>query len=58
VSGGFGAYLVEQGLVLRQELERALKRQLENLVPLGRLAVEEGSTMVRIGSLIFGQRNY
>ena len=22
------------------------------------LAVEEGSTMVRIGSLIFGQRNY
>lgn len=43
MSGGFGAYLVEQGLVLRQQLERALKRQLENLVPLGRLAVEEGT---------------
>ncbi len=43
MSSGFGAYLVEQGLVLRRQLERALERQLENMVPLGRLAVEEGA---------------
>lgn len=43
MTGGFGAYLVERGLVTCEQLEEALRRQLEGMVPLGRLAVEQGA---------------
>lgn len=40
---GFGAFLLENRLIKQSELSEALERQLASLMPLGRLAVEEGS---------------
>jgi len=39
---GFGTFLVENGLISRQDLRQALNEQLKGMKPLGRLAVEEG----------------
>lgn len=39
---GFGSFLIERGLIESEELQQALKLQLSELKPLGRLAVEEG----------------